>query len=46
MVPMRYPQQYHGMKYPAFVAFYAIDGTVAVTHGGIDALVFGIFDLR
>lgn len=34
-VPMEYPQPYFGL-YPALVAIYPEDGTVAVTHGGIE----------
>ncbi|KAJ6635263.1 Xanthine dehydrogenase [Pseudolycoriella hygida] len=34
-VPMEYPQPYFGL-YPALVAIYAEDGTVSVTHGGIE----------
>ncbi|XP_037049555.1 xanthine dehydrogenase-like [Bradysia coprophila] len=34
-VPMEYPQPYFGM-YPAIVAIYPEDGTVAVAHGGVE----------
>lgn len=33
--PMQYPMEYIG-PLPAFVAIYHNDGTVAVTHGGIE----------
>ncbi|CAL8082189.1 unnamed protein product [Orchesella dallaii] len=36
MVPMRYPQHYHDTKFPAYIAVYHMDGTVAVSHGGIE----------
>ncbi len=32
---MEYPQPYFGL-YPALVAIYSEDGTVAVTHGGVE----------
>lgn len=32
---MKYPQEYFG-AYPAFVCIYQFDGTVAVSHGGIE----------
>ncbi|XP_021954654.1 xanthine dehydrogenase [Folsomia candida] len=38
IVPMRYPLEYFGdMKYPAYVAIYKNDGTVVVSHGGIES---------
>lgn len=35
VVPMKYPQEYFG-TYQAFVCIYQFDGTVAVSHGGIE----------
>lgn len=35
IVPMKWPIQYFG-TFPAFVAIYQYDGTVAVSHGGIE----------
>ena len=36
MVPMRYLQGFHGMKYTSFVAIHHEDGTVSISHGGIE----------
>ncbi|CAG7720322.1 unnamed protein product [Allacma fusca] len=36
LVPMRYLQAYHGMKYASFVAIHNQDGTVSISHGGIE----------
>ena len=36
MVPMMYPQGNHGMKYPSFVAIHHDDGSVSVSHGGVE----------
>ncbi|CAG7720323.1 unnamed protein product [Allacma fusca] len=36
LVPMRYLQAYHGMKYSVFVAIHNQDGTVSISHGGIE----------
>lgn len=35
MVPMKYPIDYF-FGYPAYVAIYHMDGTVAVSHGGVE----------
>lgn len=35
IVPMKYPIDYF-FGYPAYVAIYHMDGTVAVSHGGIE----------
>lgn len=35
LTPMEYPQEYFG-SIPVFVAIYHADGTVVVTHGGIE----------
>lgn len=35
-VPMRYPQHFLTLAYPAFVTIYHVDGTVAVSTGGIE----------
>ncbi|KAJ6644052.1 Xanthine dehydrogenase [Pseudolycoriella hygida] len=35
VVPMKYPQEYFG-SYQAFVCIYHYDGTVAISHGGIE----------
>ena len=36
MVPVRYPHSYIGFKYHVMVSVYAHDGTVSVSHGGIE----------
>ncbi|XP_037034825.1 indole-3-acetaldehyde oxidase-like isoform X2 [Bradysia coprophila] len=35
VVPIKYPQEYFG-AYQAFVTIYQFDGTVAISHGGIE----------
>jgi len=35
-VPMKYPQHFFSMAYPSYVAIYHVDGTVAVSSGGIE----------
>lgn len=36
VVPMRYPQHFHDMKFPTYVVIYHMDGTVAVSHAGVE----------
>ncbi|CAG7828319.1 unnamed protein product [Allacma fusca] len=36
VVPIRYHLDFQGYKYPVYVAIYKNDGTVVVTHGGIE----------
>jgi xanthine dehydrogenase/oxidase len=35
LVPLKYAVEYFG-RFSALVSVYAVDGTVAVTHGGIE----------
>ena len=36
MTPMKYPVHYFSFAYPCFVTIYHMDGTVAISHGGIE----------
>lgn len=36
LIPQRWPQDYAGRKYTCQVAIYTEDGTVAISHGGIE----------
>lgn len=36
MVPQRYPNYYPDLHFPTFIAVYHIDGSVNVSHGGIE----------
>ncbi|TRY76734.1 hypothetical protein TCAL_11871 [Tigriopus californicus] len=36
LIPQRWPQDYGGRKYTCQVAIYTEDGTVAISHGGIE----------
>jgi xanthine dehydrogenase/oxidase len=38
LMPMRYPQHYpdFAIRFPVFISVYHADGTVAVSHGGIE----------
>ena len=36
LVPIRYKHSYFGTSYHVLVSVYAADGTVSVTHGGIE----------
>ncbi|CAL8110876.1 unnamed protein product [Orchesella dallaii] len=36
VVPQRYPNYYYNTRYPTFISVYPSDGTVNLTHGGIE----------
>lgn len=36
LVPQRYPNYYPDFRFPTFISVYHIDGTVNVSHGGIE----------
>ncbi|CAL8110877.1 unnamed protein product [Orchesella dallaii] len=36
MIPQRYPNYYPDLRFPTFISVYHVDGTVSVSHGGIE----------